>query len=135
MSKNSVYIIDDTLYNRIIFKEYLSGEHYHFVEMENGKGITSMLDSNLANIILLDWQMPIYNGLSTLKEIRSHSKFDHIPIVIITGFTDNSELENILSFQNVDFLRKPVNKIELITRVKTAIKLSHCLQNQAAVEL
>ena len=78
----------------------------------------------LPDIILLDWQMPKMGGLETLKTLSKNKVYSNIPIIIITGLQDISVLEEAFDYGSVDFLNKPVNKIELTARVYSALKLS-----------
>lgn len=131
MSISKILIVDDRKFDRILYKEYLGSENYSFAELDCGKEIIATIDSFKPEIILLDWQMPMVCGKETLKAIRNNPIYNHIPIVVITGVTDPKELSSILTYENVDLLNKPVNPIELNTRVKNTLKYSKCLMSSA----
>ena len=102
---------------------YLGETNYRFEEMDDGSGILERLPEINPDLILLDWQMPRQGGLETLKLIKKNLAFKDIPIIIITGLQDEKVLEEAFDFGTLDFLNKPVSKIELMARVLNAIKL------------
>jgi len=127
MINPKILIVDDRHFDRILYKEYLDAKNYTFHELTNGEKIIETIRSFNPDLILLDWQMPGMSGKESVIAVRSHSEFDHIPIVIITGFKDSTELGTILQFENIDFLNKPVSQIEIITRVNNTLKYARHL--------
>lgn len=123
MDLPKILIIDDREFDRIIYQEYLGSANYEFAEMEDGLGVLDKLPEINPDLILLDWQMPRQGGLETLKIIKKNKAFCDIPIIIITGLQDEKVLEEAFDFGSLDFLNKPVSKIELMARVLNAIKL------------
>jgi len=119
-----VLIVDDREFDRILYKEFIGDDNYQFSELDDGEGIIDQLKNEIPDIILLDWQMPRVNGLETLKLIKKNKAFDEIPIIIITGLKDEEVLEKAFDYGGIDFLNKPVSKIELNSRVMNALKLS-----------
>lgn len=133
MDLPKILIIDDREFDRILYKEYLGNANYHFRELEDGEKVLEEVASNLPDLILLDWQMPRVGGLDTLKILKKNKAFSNIPIIIITGLQDENVLEEAFDYGSIDFLNKPVSKIELTARVLNAIKLQDAqklLQNQ-----
>ena len=123
-----VLIVDDREFDRILYKEYLGEQNYIFDELEDGIGILDKLSQKKPDLILLDWQMPRQGGLETLKILQKNKAFCDIPIIIITGLQDESVLEEAFDYGSIDFLNKPVSKIELMARVLNAIKLTEATQ-------
>ncbi len=123
MDLPKILIVDDREFDRIIYREYLGETNYRFEEMDDGTGILERLSDINPDLILLDWQMPRQGGLETLKLIKKNLAFRDIPIIIITGLQDEKVLEEAFDFGTLDFLNKPVSKIELMARVLNAIKL------------
>ena len=133
MNKSKILIVDDRKFDRILYKEYLGDDLFLFEELSNGLKIIETLDAFKPDVILLDWQMPVIGGKETLQEIRKHLRFNKIPIIVITGVSNPMELQIILEFDNVDFLSKPVNQIEINTRIKNTLKYSHHLASVASL--
>lgn len=124
MDLPNILIIDDREFDRILYKEYLGEANYHFAELEDGEKVLEHLAANKPDLILLDWQMPRVGGLDTLKILKKNNAFNNIPIIIITGLQDESVLEEAFDYGSIDFLNKPVSKVELTARVHSAIKLN-----------
>ena len=123
MDLPKILIVDDRAFDRILYKEYLDDTNFVFSELDDGEGIIDQLKNEKPDLMLLDWQMPRQGGLETLKMIKKNNSFKDIPIIIITGLQDDKVLEEAFDYGSVDFLNKPVNKIELVSRVMNVLKL------------
>lgn len=122
--KPNILIIDDREFDRVLYKEYLGDEQYNFTELDDGEGAITALNSKEFDLILLDWQMPRVGGLETLRNVKNSTHRD-TPIIIITGLEDDKVLEQAFDYGGVDFINKPVSKIELNSRVNSVLKLFH----------
>jgi len=123
MDLPKILIVDDREFDRILYKEYLDDTNFSFAELDDGEGILDQLKQEKPDLMLLDWQMPRQGGLDTLKMIKKNNSFKDIPIIIITGLQDEKVLEEAFDYGSVDFLNKPVSKIELVSRVMNVLKL------------
>ena len=123
MDLPKILIVDDREFDRILYKEYLDDTNFSFAELDDGEGILEQLKQEKPDLMLLDWQMPRQGGLDTLKMIKKNNSFKDIPIIIITGLQDEKVLEEAFDYGSVDFLNKPVSKIELVSRVMNVLKL------------
>lgn len=121
-NKPNVLIIDDREFDRVLYKEYLGDEQYSFSELDDGESAITELNSKEFDLILLDWQMPRVGGLETLRNVKN-SAHRETPIIIITGLEDDKVLEQAFDYGGVDFINKPVSKIELNSRVNSVLKL------------
>jgi len=128
MSAPTVLIVDDREFDRILYKEYLGEGNYAFLEIDDGEQVLPTLEKTVPELILLDWQMPRMGGLDTLKILKRDEKYSDIPVIIITGLQDERVLEEAFNFGGVDFLNKPVTRIELNSRVTNALNLFHAKQ-------
>lgn len=123
MKKHNVLIIDDREFDRVLYKEYLGEENFNFYELDDGDAAISQLNAIETDLILLDWQMPRVGGLDTLRLVKGNSKFVNIPIIIITGLEDDEVLQQAFDYGGVDFINKPVSKVELLSRVSSVLTL------------
>ena len=123
MEKGKILIVDDEPESREAIKLYLTGEHYHFIEAENGEEAVKKLESgdNLVNLglILCDINMPKVDGVQAMQYIRRNAP--GIPIVAITGHPDMDTAKKLLHDGVKDYLIKPVNGEKLRTTVKNLI--------------
>ena len=106
MSK-TVLVIDDDLTNVRIVESRLAKEGFAVVAAINGEGALKKLESLTPDLIILDIQMPSMNGYTFLLELRKISKFNHVPIIVVTSRDD---MEPIFKLNGVkDYIIKPVN--------------------------
>jgi CheY-like chemotaxis protein len=77
------------------------------------------------DLILLDVMMPKMSGFEVCKRIKNDPKTSDIPVIMVTALNEYGDIERAIDCGTDDFLSKPVNKLELLTRVKTMLKLKH----------
>jgi len=123
MKGDTILIVDDREFDRILYKEYLGEDDYIFQELDDGEHVLDFLNNNHIDLMLLDWQMPQMGGIDVLKVLKNDPRFEELPIIVITGLEDEKVLEEAFTFGSVDFLNKPVTKIELQSRTNSALKL------------
>jgi DNA-binding response OmpR family regulator len=118
-----ILLVDDDESNNALVKLLLESE-YKVTSVLNGKEALSILKTFLPDIILLDWDMPVMDGLTTLKHLKSDVTLKHIPVIMITGrMTGNDDLLNAYNEGAVDFIRKPYDRMELLARIKSILQL------------
>ena len=118
--KNLIFIVDDDPDDRqIILDAFL--EHTNmldYVFLEDGKELLDTLKSSVAadypSLIILDLNMPGMLGLQVLKEIRSNSRYSHIPIIVMTTSELNTDRKHSYELGANCFLTKPKLYTELI---------------------
>jgi len=132
MNLPKILIVDDRQFDRILYKEYLGDGNYSFTELDDGENILETISAVGPDLILLDWQMPRVSGLEALKMIKKNQAFKNIPVIIITGLEDEKVLEEAFDFGSIDFLNKPVTRIELNARVLNAISLQDAIKRLAS---
>jgi CheY-like chemotaxis protein len=84
----------------------------------NAKAAFKFLGQTLPDIILLDIEMPDMNGIELLKEIRRMPGCEEIPILFLTGEASISNIKESLASGGNDFIKKPVEKNLLISRIE-----------------
>lgn len=95
----------------------------------NGKEGYSIATAELPDIVLMDWDMPIQNGLETTRQLKEAEQTTDIPIIMATGvMTASDDLKQALEAGAVDYVRKPYNKLELVARIQAALRLSRSYQ-------
>jgi len=122
-----VMIVDDEAINvklvRKVLREIGFGE---FSEITDPRQTLDSMRRNMPDIILLDIRMPDVNGLELLAAIRANEQWRHIPIVILTAVSDRATKLEALQLGATDVLCKPVDRAELILRVKNALMVKAC---------
>ncbi|OJW83971.1 MAG: hypothetical protein BGO69_09595 [Bacteroidetes bacterium 46-16] len=127
--KHSVLIVDDDADDRESIRDaFLENKHHHeYIFMKNGdqllQHLTAKNDTSVFKIILLDLNMPGKDGKDILKEIKTNSIWQPIPVIILT--TSSSEKDRDTSYQlgaNC-FVTKPSSYRELISVTDSIAKL------------
>jgi putative two-component system response regulator len=84
----------------------------------------SLLEKVTPNLILLDIEMPDLNGYEALKQLKADDRFAYIPVVFLTGNTDEvSELEGF-ELGAADYIAKPFTVMQLINRVSSQLLIA-----------
>lgn len=106
MKNKKVLIVDDNALNRRVF-EHIISQIYSFDTAENGKKAIEKLKSDQFDLILMDIQMPVMDGI-TAVEIIKKEQISNVPIIAISAYTDQNDREYFLSAGFDDFISKPV---------------------------
>lgn len=120
--KNKILIVDDDKHNLNICKAILEEDYFTEVAYDGVEAIRKLEDF-APDIILMDWDMPVLNGLETLKKIKNNPSTSPIQIIMMTGMmTDQKSL--LEAFQNgiIDFIKKPFETLELKARVNSVLQ-------------
>ncbi len=122
LDKN-ILIVDDNSTNIILIQAILESEGF-----KNTYSATSAIEAyetlehQEINLILMDVIMPEINGLEATEAIKANTKFSSIPIVMVTATDDDEILKKSFELGAVDFVRKPINQVELIARINTILQ-------------
>jgi two-component system cell cycle response regulator len=79
----------------------------------------------MPDLVLLDVMMPKMSGFEVCRRLKGDPQTSHIPVIMVTALSELADIERAIDSGTDDFLSKPVNKWELITRVKTMLKLKN----------
>lgn len=99
---------------------------FEFLTANDGAEACKVAVKKKPNLILMDWEMPHMNGETALTRLKQHNITNHIPVIILSASTDE-RLRVALNKGAIDFINKPVNEMELVARVKSAMTLSDTL--------
>jgi two-component system, sensor histidine kinase and response regulator len=130
-----VLVIDDQQENLRLVLNHIRQKHpeYQVLVANNSRTGLQIAFEQLPDIILLDWEMPELSGIEVLTQIKQSPETTDIPVVMCTGvMTDPVFLDIAIKAGAVDFLRKPVEPTELLSRIYSALRLSQALQELKA---
>ena len=128
-----ILVIDDLPENVFMLQDRLEHEGYEVLTAYNGKSGIEKAQNEVPDLILLDVMMPDINGFEVCKTLVSDSRTSDIPIILVTAKTDAEDIKEGLDAGANDYIKKPINKIELLARVKSELKLSDA--NKLLLEL
>ncbi len=140
MKTYHILVVDDEAGNIQVLVQQLveSGKPYNVMGAINAQLAYSIAQTKQPDLIITDWDMPEMTGLELTQALKSNPETKFIPVLMVSGMrTRVEDLQQALEAGAVDFLRKPVNKIELWARVANTLQLSetHKLERQANEKL
>lgn len=125
-----ILIVDDQELNRSLLIDIFQLHGYELLQAVNGEEGCIMAEKELPDLIIMDWTMPVMNGIDATMRIKSSMATKDIPVLITTGIMDSADnLKQALEAGAIDFVRKPFNKTEIEARVHTALRLSNSVQD------
>jgi DNA-binding response OmpR family regulator/DNA-binding CsgD family transcriptional regulator len=96
---------------------------YRLLIATNGKSGIDIAIKNKPDLILMDWEMPVMNGVEAIKLLKAADETKSIPVIMVTGTHNETEkLKEALDAGAIDFVNKPYNFVELMARINTQIR-------------
>lgn len=123
--KPKVLVVDDNPQNLELILAYLEDVDCQSIAAEGGQQALEIIKNTPPDLVLLDVMMPKISGFEVCKRIKSNPESADIPVIMVTALNEIGDIEKAINSGTDDFLSKPVNKWELLTRVKTMLKLKH----------
>jgi two-component system, OmpR family, alkaline phosphatase synthesis response regulator PhoP len=120
-----VLIVDDNPQNLELIQAYLEDVECVTVPAYNGLEALDLAARKKPDLILLDVMMPKMSGFEVCRRIKSNPETSTIPIIMVTALSEFGDIERGIDCGTDDFVSKPVNRLELLTRVRTMLKLKH----------
>ncbi len=127
MQETLILVVDDQPDSLDTIVTLLAGEQhnpYKLLKAPDGKKGCKLAEKHLPDLIILDWEMPVVSGHDAIRYLKETPKTADIPIIVATGLTSSESLEKSLADGAIDYIRKPVDKTELLARVRLALQLS-----------
>lgn len=117
---NRVLIAEDSSVIQNLVKKILEFQNFEITAVKNGEQVVQLLDKENFDIVLLDINMPVMDGMECVKAIRamSESAKSKVPVVAITGNARNYTEEEFKEAGFNDVLMKPLNFDKLVLVVK-----------------
>ncbi len=125
LSGSRVLIADDNDQNRELLDAYLADEDYQILMARDGEETLQVVREQQPDLILLDIMMPRMSGYEVCEKLKSDSEFSGIPVLVVTALNEMGDIEKAVAAGCDDFLTKPVNQLELKTRIRSLLKVSH----------
>ena len=119
----TILVVDDNPKNIQIVALILREFKYKIIIAVNGQNAIDLVSRTRPDLILLDVMMPGMDGFEACKIIKSDEKNDNIPIIFLTALSEKVNIVKGFEMGGVDYIVKPFNKDELITRINTHLEL------------
>lgn len=120
-----ILVVDDNQQNLELLQVYLEDVDCRSIPASDGPQALEIIAKEPPDLILLDVMMPKMSGFEVCRRIKNDPKTSDIPVIMVTALNEFGDIERAIDSGTDDFLSKPVNKLELLTRIKTMLKLKH----------
>ena len=121
MNRMKIMVVDDNTVNLATIEQELS-DRYDIIPMLTGRRAIKYLYRETCDMILLDVQMPIMDGIETLREIRTQENGVDVPVIFLTARRDAQTVLEGSKLGIVDFITKPFDSDNLKQRIDTVFK-------------
>ncbi|MCX9084539.1 MAG: response regulator [Candidatus Methanoperedens sp.] len=123
-AKPRIIVVDDELFNIELIEGYLESE-YEIIPASNGQEALQKIQEVKPDVVLLDIMMPEITGYEVCAQIKQDESTRFIPVVLITALSDIEDKIKGIEAGADDFLTKPINSLELRTRVKSLLRIKY----------
>lgn len=117
-----ILIVDDVAANRDLIDGLLDGRGYDVRQAANGRDALAMIRADQPDVVLLDIDMPLMDGITACREIKRDPNTRLVPVVLITAASDRETRIRGLDAGADDFLTKPFDGTELLVRVRVLLR-------------
>ena len=120
----TILVVEDEAHIRRVLEYNLKLDGFEVYLAEDGATGLKLARENSPDLILLDWLMPVMNGLQILAELKADSSTEHIPVFMLTAKGMISDVTQAIEIGADDYITKPFNPIQLGKTIRE--KLEKC---------
>ncbi|MCK9195567.1 MAG: PAS domain S-box protein [Syntrophales bacterium] len=121
--KPVILIVDDQPQNIELLEVYLVPQGYEIVKAANGEEALGKLSGNQIDLMLLDVMMPGMDGFEVTRRVRQDNAHRLLPIILVTILRETEDRVKGIEAGCDDFISTPVDKMELLARVRSLLKV------------
>jgi CheY-like chemotaxis protein len=119
---NKILIVDDTETMRVAQQMILNQFDYSIEMAANGAEALEKININKPDLVLMDIMMPVMDGIECCRTIKTNDKLNDIKIIMVTTRSEYARVKEAFAAGCDDYINKPIDKDELITKVKDLLK-------------
>ncbi len=120
---DGVLVVDDNEQNLELLHAYLDELGGDIRTAHDGMEAIESVAKEIPDLILLDIMMPKMSGYQVCEQLKRDPKTRDIPIIMVSALNETGDVERAIDAGADDFLTKPVNKLELLTRVRSLLRV------------
>jgi two-component system, cell cycle response regulator len=126
-----ILVAEDSALLRRMIGDVLRGNGWEVLEASDGASALTMAHAENPSVLLMAREMEGLDGMAVLDALRADPRTTDMPVVFVTGHTDARDLAEGLERGAHDYVRKPVDPVELVARIRTALRLRSLLDELA----
>ena len=112
-------VVDDSRATRRILKSLLTPLGFETTEAENGQVALELIEaSGEYDLVVIDWNMPVMNGIALIRALRSDSRHDKLQLLVVSSRTEIDRIGEALEAGADEFLMKPFTKASLLSKLE-----------------
>jgi two-component system, OmpR family, alkaline phosphatase synthesis response regulator PhoP len=123
LASTSVLLVDDNIQNLELMQAYLEGLPCRIRTARDGVEAAQLIEEETPDLVLLDVMMPRMSGFELCQKIKANPHTRDVIVIMVTALHEVGDFERAVECGTNDFITKPVNKLELITRVRSLLEL------------
>jgi len=120
-----IMVVDDNLVHRRMSQTILTAAGYVVTLADGGPQALASFEKNPPDVVLLDVRMPGMDGFEVCQRLRALPRGKRVPILFLTDVSDLTSPDQAVAVGSDDFLNKPINRIELLMRVRSLLRARH----------
>ncbi|MBD3290957.1 diguanylate cyclase [candidate division KSB1 bacterium] len=125
VANSKVLVVDDVPLNRKLQQAYLDAVGYEVLLAQDGVEALQRVEEETPDLILLDVMMPKMNGFQVCRRLKNNDTTRFIPVIMVTALNETEDKIKGIEAGADDFICKPFNKLELLARVKSLLRIKH----------
>jgi CheY-like chemotaxis protein len=125
LPQSTILIVDDNAQNVELLQAFLESLPVKIVTAFDGVDALEKVQQHNPDLILLDIMMPRMSGFQVCRKLKSEPRTRDIQVLMVTALNELGDIEQASECGTDDFVSKPVNKLELLTRVKSLLRVRH----------
>ena len=114
----TILLADDNLPSRELMREILEASGHVIVEAANGRDALDLIRQNQPELVFLDLQMPVLDGFSVIRELRTDVRFRRLPVVAVTASAMLGDRERSIAAGFDSYIAKPIHLDEVREQVR-----------------
>ncbi|ACQ69406.1 MULTISPECIES: PP2C family protein-serine/threonine phosphatase [Exiguobacterium] len=134
----AILIVDDEPVNTLVLEQLLHQHDYETVSVSSGEEALDLLmapqAASLYDLVLLDVEMPGISGIETCKRIRQMADFEELPVIMVSGRTEEKQIAEGLDAEASDYTTKPIKITELLARIRSALRYKAAVDERKIYE-
>lgn len=119
--KKRIFIIDDSAIQRNMLQNLLKSQ-YEVMTAESGRAAFRVMEKWLPDLILLDYDMPEYDGKEVFAMLQKEERYSDIPVVFLTGVKEKEKIQAVLGLVPAGYLLKPVEQGRLMELLESLVE-------------